>query len=365
MTVEFGTASASPGERARGYWDATTLPTGTPERLPVVVVNGSEAGPTAWLTAGVHGDEVTGVAAAQDACAALDPDSLVGCVVCLPCVNPAGLRQTERTSYYHGDDPNRHFPDPASDSSRPPRVQERIAWRLYEAFVGKGEAPRADLLVDLHTAQVGSMPFTIRDRVLYGSQRDEEAAHALADDLERLADAITLPVVTEFEAVEYTERNLQRSLAGSALNAAGIPACTVELGSRSVVEEGNRAAGVAGVCRALVAFEMLESVPEKVETAAPDVEAPVDYPVRRYVGPHAETVGIARHRVAAGDVVESGTVVADVVAPTGEHRASVTVDREGYVLARQGGVAVYENDPLASLAVRDEGELVVSRSGRE
>lgn len=61
----------------------------------------------------------------------------------------------------------------------------------------------------------------------------------------------------------------------------------------------------------------------------------------------------------------SGTVVARLVAPTGEERDRATADHEGYVLARQEGIAVYENDPLASLAVRDEGELVVPRGGEE
>jgi hypothetical protein len=360
-TVTLGTANAAPGERARGYWTVTDLPTGTPERLPVVLVDGAEDGPTAWVTAGIHGDEVTALAAAQDVVAALDPDALAGTVVCLPSLNPAGLRRTTRTSYYHDDDPNRQFPAGDHEGSRPPRVQELVARRVFAAFAGEAEAPGADLLLDLHTAQVGSMPFTIRDRVLFGESRERAAAETLAADLDRLCSAVGLPVVTEYPAAEYVEQDLQRSTAGAALDGAGVPACTVELGSHGVVEEANRAAGVAGVCRALVEWGLLDAVPDPVAAADPGVDAPVDFPVRRYVGPHTDTAGVVRHRVEAGDVVEAGDPVADVLAPTGAHRSTVASEHDGYVLGRRHGVAVYENDPVASLAVRDDGPLVAPR----
>jgi len=352
--MDLGTATAAPGELARGYLDVTDLPTGTPERLPVILAEGEDEGPTLWVTAAIHGDEVTGMAAAQDVMDERLPDTLAGTVVCVPTLNPAGLRRTTRTSYYHDQDPNRHFPDADAESARPPKVQELIDERVYDRI-----AESADALLDLHTATVGSMPFVIRDRVLYGDRRDEAAAEALADDLADLVTALDLPVINEYAAEEYTEQNLQRSTAGAALNEAGIPACTLELGSHSVVEEDNRAAGVAGVYRAMVELGMLDVIPDWAD--GPAVDAPVDYPVKRHLGPHTDAAGIARHRVDAGDVFEAGDGVADVVTPNGEHRTTVEADHDGFVLGRWEGVAVYENDPLASLAIRDDGDLVVAR----
>ncbi|MFT4931942.1 MAG: putative deacylase, partial [Natronomonas sp.] len=221
----------------------------------------------------------------------------------------------------------------------------------------------ADALLDLHTATVGSMPFVIRDRVLYGDRRDEDEANELAEDLAALVEALDLPVVNEYAAEEYTEQNLQRSTAGAALNEAGIPACTLELGSHSVVEEANRAAGVAAVYRAMVELGMLDAVPDRA--AGPGVDAPVGFAVKRHRGPHTDTAGIVRHRVDAGDVFEAGDPFADVMTPNGEHRTTVEVEHDGYVLGRWEGVAAYENDPLASLAVRDDGDLVVPRDPDE
>ncbi|MFH5800069.1 succinylglutamate desuccinylase/aspartoacylase family protein [Haladaptatus sp. CMAA 1911] len=350
--MQVGTAESSPGELVTGWLDVTDLPTGTPERLPVLIAEGEEDGPTLWITASIHGNEVTALATAQDVMREGLESRIRGTVVCLPNLNPAGLRRTTRTSYYHGDDPNRYFPDPDADGSRPPRVQELIDERVFDAF-----ADSADVLVDLHTAQVGSIPFVIRDRVLHGSERDEDEARDLADELERLVDAYDFPVINEYAAEEYVEQNLQRSTAGAALNSAGIPAFTVELGGFEVVEEDTREKGVVGLLNVMRELDMLPGEPKPT-----GLDAPVDFPVKRAVHPHTETAGIVRHRVDAGDTFEVGDVIADIVTPHGEPKATVETDHDGYVVGRYHGVAAYENDPVTSLAVRDDGDLVVPRS---
>ena len=353
--MELGTAAAAPGTIARGQFAVTDLPTGGEERLPVVLANGAADGPTVWLTAAIHGDEVTALAAAQDAMAAIDPDTLAGRVVCLPTLNPDGLRRTSRHSSYHGEDPNRLFPEPERTDSRPPRVQELIASRVFDAMED------ADALLDLHTAQHGSLPFCIRDRVLYGESRTEADARALAADLDGLARAVGLPVVTEYPAAEYTDRGLHRSTAGAALNTASIPALTLELGGPGTVEDCMVGVGVASVFRALVHLGASPELPPAVRRGDLPVSAPVEEPVRRYVGPTAERPGIVRHRVEPGDTVRNGDVVADVVTPAGEPLDAIESPHDGYVLARQEGVAVYENDPVASLAVVDDEPLVAPR----
>ena len=51
----------------------TRLVTGADVSLPVRVVHGREDGPTVWLSAAVHGDEVVGVEVIRQVLAALDP----------------------------------------------------------------------------------------------------------------------------------------------------------------------------------------------------------------------------------------------------------------------------------------------------
>jgi predicted deacylase len=357
--MELGTASAAPGELARGYFDVTDLPTGTAERLPVIIANGEDDGPTLWITGGIHGDEATGVAVSQDAMRESLPEEIAGTVVCVPVLNPAGLRRNVRTSYYGDDDPNRKFPDPESESSRPPEVQERIDKRLYDEIVDS-----ADALIDNHTAGVNSYPFVIRDRVLYGERRTEAEAEELAAELEALVEATGLPLLTEYPAEEYVGQSLQRSTAGAVCNAAGIPAFTTEFGTHSVVTEDIREAGVAAMYGVMDEMGMLTEWPDDV--AEPGAfDAPVDFPTRRFNGPRTETAGLVRHRVEAGDAVAEGEVVADIVTPTGEQVDTVEAPDDGYVIGRNEGLAVYEGDSVLRMAARDDGDLLAPRDPDE
>ncbi|MFB6211837.1 MAG: succinylglutamate desuccinylase/aspartoacylase family protein [Halobacteriales archaeon] len=354
--MELGTADAAPGELARGYLDIAELPTGGTERLPVIIAEGKSDGPELWITASIHGNEVTGLAAAQDVMTDDLPGSLAGTIVCLPNLNPAGLRRNARTSYYHDDDPNRYFPKPDQDKedrSRPPNLQEVIDEQLFDLF-----AESADCLISLHTAGVNSEPFNIRDRVRYGDHRTKEEAQELADELDRLVEAFGIPIVNQYDPSEQDDQSLTRSIATSALDAAGIPAFTPELGAHDIVEEPNRAAAVTGMRNVMRAMGMLDEAVQPNEAAA---EQPVDYPVKRATGPHTDTPGIARHRVQEGDTFEEGDPIADIVTPTGKHKTTVEADHDGYVIARSHGVGVYENDALTRLAVRDETDLVVPR----
>ncbi len=395
--IELGTASAPPGEIDRGWLEVADLPTGTPERLPVIVANGGDPGSTLWLTGGVHGDEATGVAVVLDTVAALSItadgscplEDLAGAVIAVPVVSPAGLRRNARHTYYDDEDPNRHFPDADHESARPPALQERIDARLCEAIVGEntiddhgrnagdgndddGNADRrvtADALIDCHTAGVASEPFAIRDRVLYGDRRTKREARDLAEQLEGIVDAFGFPTVTEYPAAEYVEENLQRSLAGAVLNEAGIPAFTAELGAHSVVDDRLAAGGVAGAIAVAVELGLLDeaSIPEQVGVPRDHVDpAPVEFPVRRYRGPTTDIAGLVRHRVEAGASFETGDVLASVIAANGASKELIRAEHDGYVIARTEGLAVYEGDPITSLAIRDDGELVVPReSGDE
>lgn len=397
--MDIDTVSAAPGELDDGWLSVTGLPTGGEERLPVSVAEGAiddpshwaetsrdpenspstdsteSDTPTLWITGGIHGDEATGVAVAQDVIRILrrgsgDEDllaKLAGTVVCVPIVNPAGLRRNSRTSYYGDDDPNRYFPDPESATTRPPNTQERIDSRLYDEITTD-----ADALVDLHTARIGSLPFVIRDRVLYGERRSKSEANALSDRVSALASAFPVPTVTEYPADEYLEENLQRSTAGAVLNAAGIPAVTVELGGHSVVDETLRAIGVRGVFTTLVELGMLPSLPESLDElsmsgtdsdpASRIVESPVEYDVRRAVHPRTDTAGLVRHVVEPGTVLEAGETVATIVSPTGQQVDRIETEHDGYIISRNEGLAVYEGDAVASMAVRDDDDLVAERS---
>lgn len=58
--LRIGTAEARPGELTYGNVDVLEHPNGIPERLPVLIAQGPEDGPTLWLTANIHEQEGNG-----------------------------------------------------------------------------------------------------------------------------------------------------------------------------------------------------------------------------------------------------------------------------------------------------------------
>lgn len=348
--MKIGTATAAPGERATGYRAVTELPTGQLEQLPVVIVNGSDPGPTVWVTATIHGDEPTGIAAIHELLPQLQTDSLAGTLVCVPGMNPAGLRTNSRTSYYHEEDPNRQFVR-GDEGPEQPRVQQRINERIYGDIV-----ETADVVVSLHTSWVATYPYTIQPRVPYGCDRTRADAADIRDTLTDLTAAFGLPVVNQFGRPTAEQRDLLRTLTGAAI-ADGIPAFTPELGGRFVVEQDACTAAVDGLWNVLATLEMVE----RSATATTTFGFDTDEELTRLVHPHTDTAGHVQYHVTEGDRIESGQVVVEIRSPHGESKTRIESEYAGHVLSRHEKIAVYEGDPLLDLAVTDDDPLLVER----
>ena len=91
-----GTATAAPGETARGAIPAGDLAGGVKVEIPVVVINGAKPGPVFWVNGAIHGDEPEGPRAIQLAMRRIDPAQLTGAVVMVPVVNPLAFSAAER-----------------------------------------------------------------------------------------------------------------------------------------------------------------------------------------------------------------------------------------------------------------------------
>ncbi len=116
------------------------LPSGGWMEIPLVVLHGANVGPTVWLSAAIHGDEVGGVEIIRQVLAALDPTELSGTVLAVPIVNVAGFSTGDR---YMPDrrDLNRSFPGSHRGS---------LASRFAHTFMTE-IVHQSDVGIDLHT----------------------------------------------------------------------------------------------------------------------------------------------------------------------------------------------------------------------
>lgn len=212
------------------------LPAGVWMSLPVSVVHGLEPGPTLWLSAALHGDELNGVATIRQLLSRIDPAVLHGTVLAVPMVNVFGVTIGSR---YLPDrrDLNRSFPGSARGS-----MAARLANLFFQRVVS-----RADFGLDFHTGSGGryNLPHIRCDM-------DEPQTR-------RCAEAFGAPLVLH---AEHRSGSLREEA-----NKRGIRSLLYEAGEAERLSRRAVKLGVDGALRVMGALEMLAQVPDKNENS--------------------------------------------------------------------------------------------------
>ena len=352
--LRVGTADAVPGELSYGSYAGPALPTGGSDELPVIIAQGDEDGPVLWLTANIHGNEVCGIPVLHRLMTAELCHSLRGTVVALPTLNPSGLRTNRRHPYYDDRDPNRTFPGMRRDTGeqREPSVYERLSARLLDTI-----RESANFYVDLHTASVMSVPFSIRDRVLYKAESEKAGAVALSERLDDMVEAFGFPAVMEYRVGGYIAKELHRSTTGAALQELRLPAFTVELGPHTVVDERNVRAAVIGLRNLMRWAGMLPGEREPM----PALPRPTSTKrLRREDGPYPPVAGILDYRIQPGDSLPAGGVVADLRDIWGRPVGGGQIKVEGdcWVIQIEDGLLAYPGSAIAHVGVAEDSPVV-------
>ena len=222
-------ASLPAGQVHRRWFRAGETRTNQPWLVPVVVVRGAKPGPRLLVTAGIHGDELNGIAVVH-ALAATDPATLAGTLVLVPGLNTPGLLQGTRefvTDASRGAaNLNRMLPGKADGGTA-----DRYARALWDGLL----RPNADAAVDLHTQSRGTA------YVLY--------AFASTARTRRMAELVGPDVIKLDKGEKGTVEN--------ELTLAGVPAITFELGAPEVFDATIVKRGEAGLRNLMTEMVML------------------------------------------------------------------------------------------------------------
>ena len=162
--IKIGNATSNPGKLTYGFIDGIELPTGSIESIPVIIAQGKEDGPVFFLTANVHGNELTGIAVIHEVVTEDLVQKLKGTVVAIPTLNPSALRQSKRQSEFGEADPNRLYPEGrfAKDEEvedvdkEPPKPYEQVASKVFSYL-----ERYADYHIDFHNHSIRSIPYSI------------------------------------------------------------------------------------------------------------------------------------------------------------------------------------------------------------
>ena len=287
-----GDTEAVAGKRTQTEIPIGRLMSGTPLALPVIVVHGKSDGPTMWINAATHGDEICGVEIIRRVLDAVDPKSVSGTIIAAPIVNVHGFNTGDR---YLPDrrDLNRSFPGSARGS-----LASRIAHLFMTEIVS-----RCELGIDLHTGS------------------DHRANHPqLRGDLD---DERTLHLANLFGApVAIHSRVRDGSLRGAAV-AQGATCLLFEGGEAYRFDEEAIAIGTDGALRVLHSLGMIDEL-------VPPAPAPRIARSSRWV--RAARSGIVDCRLALGADVEKGEEVGVLRDPYGKTLARLKAPATGMLI---------------------------------
>ena len=315
-TVVVGKQEISPGTRKTVELDVANLYTHAHLTMPVHVINGRADGPTLFLTAAIHGDELNGVEIIKRVMKRAVLKSLRGCILAVPVVNIFGFI-----------DQSRYLPDRRDlNRSFPGRVTGSLAARLAH-MVATEIVANSNFGIDLHTGAVHRTNFP------------QVRANLSDPDSRRMANAFGAPVVIDANVREGT----LRAYAGSQ----GVPTLLYESGEALRLDELSIEAGVNGVMRVLRELEMLP-----VQTKLAKVVEPTYANDTSWV--RAPMSGIINMRCRLGQRVKSQQVLAKISDPFGEIETDVLAPAGGIVIGRSTSPLTHEGDALFNLARFDD-----------
>jgi predicted deacylase len=367
-SIKIGSAQSEPGKLVYGFIDAMELPTGTSDRIPVIIAQGKTDGPTFFISANVHGNELTGVAVIHDVIIEDLVNDLNGTVVGLPTLNPTGLRMHQRYPEYQHEDPNRQFPEgrfakPDDDDEDPKYLKpyEQVAALLYSYF-----EKYADYHLDFHNHSLRSIPYSILDRIFYDKEDEKEEAEKLAALQSGMVEAYGAGgmITADFPPKTYMNLKYHRSLSGAVLNSLRKPAFTVEMGSNSVLIPEIVAGSVKATRNVLRWAGMLDSPIEKIT----EFEVPkTEYRTRRMEHPRVKHSGIVRILVEPGDRVSKGQAIAKISdihgKPIGD--GLVKTEHDGYMIALRDQMHIYAQQNIAEMGIKDEFDIVAPQKSKK
>ena len=296
-------------------------------RLPYMHAVSRRPGPTVWLTACCHGDEVGGIIVVQEVFKRLKKLPIEnGAVHAFPLMNPLGFEAAARHITLSEEDLNRAFPgNPAGT------LAERIAAMIFEKIAET--AP--EVVLDLHNDWIRSIPYAVLD--------------APADVQPTAAEQRAVALAGQTGFLVVTEPNPLRKTLSHSLLRQGIPAITVELGESFVVNETNVEFGVRSVFNVL---RHLGMVPETVTQFEFPLPSPVPHtPLTYSQTPASSTSGIVRFLVRPGMAVKQGQPVAKIVNALGKLQETVCARHDAVVLGLTDSSVAYPGAPIMAFGV--------------
>lgn len=299
------------------------LYTDTDISMPIHVRRARKDGPTLFISAAVHGDEINGIEIVRRLLRLKTLKLSRGTLVFAPMVNVYGVLNQSR---YMPDrrDLNRSFP--GSDKGS-------LAGIVAHTFVDK-VVRHCDYGIDLHTGAI------------HRSNLPQIRAN--------LKDPQTLAMAEAFGVTVLLNSNLRDGSLRQAASETDTRILLYEGGEALRFDELSIRAGVRGIINVLSKLEMIKTPPRKVRS--------VPYIANTSSWVRAHHSGIVKNLKNLGDHVEAGDDLAEIGSPLGEVFGMVRARRSGIVIGKQNIPLVQQGDAMFHIAYFSEEEQEIAEN---
>lgn len=310
---EIGSFSVPAGTRETVNLPVSVLSDHTPVTMSVHVIHGRKPGKTLFVSAAVHGDEITGVEICRRLLRAPQLKRIDGTLLVIPIVNSIGFLNHSR---YLPDrrDLNRSFPGTERGS---------LASRLANLFM-KQIVERSDFGIDLHSAAIHRMNMP----QIRCSDSNMETI--------KLAEVFGAPII-------ITSKLREGSLRQTA-QAKDVEMLLFEAGEGLRFDELSSRVGVSGILRVMGALGMISRPPKParkpvISTSSSWLRAPLGGLLRTFKG--------------VGEAIVAGDTLGIIADPFGETEEEVVASQSGVIIGRTNLPVINEGDALFHVAVPD------------
>lgn len=309
---DFGGETIKPGERKTVDLPLSVLSNHTPMNLPVHVIHGTRDGPSVFVSAAVHGDEIIGVEIVRRLMQSPALRRISGTIYLIPIVNAFGFIGHSR---YLPDrrDLNRSFPGTMKGS-----LASQLAYRFLNDVVKE-----CDFGIDLHSAAVHRVNLP-QIRVSVNDPKAKE-----------MADVFGAPVIIESPLREGSLRH--------AAGKAGVSMLLYEAGEGLRFDEYAVRVGVKGTLRVLKHLRMIPARSVGTRASTPPVS-------KKSAWVRAPEGGILRSKRTIGDHVQHGEVIGLISDPFGEEESEVVATSPGLIIGRTNLPVINQGDALFHIA---------------
>lgn len=271
----------------------------TKVEIPLTVINGAHEGLVLLVTAGIHGGEYPGIAAAMELGLEIEPQDIHGCLIMLHPVNIQGFwARREFIVPEDGKNLNRVFPGSPLGT-----LAEKTAYLISSNFF-----PLADFYVDLHS---GDIHESLHPYVYYPGQPTEE----LAEKARSVAKVLN---------VEYMVRSMATGGAYNYAASSGLPSLLIERGGAGLCVHEDIEEYKSDLRNIMRKLGLLK------EPVKPRRYIPRDVTDIIYL--EAQETGCWLHHIHSGDFVDEGQILGRTTDLFGETLTTYYAKQSGIVL---------------------------------